>query len=333
MNDFIGIIAGGGNLPIEIAHLCKSNKIGVCIAFVAQSEELHHITQDDFIHHNTFGIGEVGKILEFFTNHKVKYVTFAGKVVRPKFSDIKADIIGLKLLGLIVKQSLKGDDNLLKICANFVESFGFVVISPSSISNICRTGNNHGDKDSNAATNNKNNCCDVEPGNNNCSSDYKKHQPSYSNRSGYDEDNCNNNINPNITCTISTPSARDLIDIDIGVSVLLKLGDADVGQSIIVCDGYVLGIEAAEGTDNLIKRCSKLRGHKNGGVLVKTMKKSQDKRLDVPAIGENTIAILGENGFNGVAIHDKVIVINNESTIKCANKLGIFINIINITNI
>ncbi|WP_425364068.1 LpxI family protein [Candidatus Tisiphia endosymbiont of Hybos culiciformis] len=126
--------------------------------------------------------------------------------------------------------------------------------------------------------------------------------------------------------TIMVPSEIDNTDIELGMKLLDSIGQIDVGQSVIVDNGYIIGIEAAEGTDNLIKRCSHLRNSSTSGVLVKMMKKGQDTRIDIPTIGPDTINNLANYGYKGVAIQkEKVIVIELERTIELANKYGLFI--------
>ncbi len=126
--------------------------------------------------------------------------------------------------------------------------------------------------------------------------------------------------------TIIVPSATDNTDIELGMKLLDSIGHLDVGQSVIVDNGYIIGIEAAEGTDNLIKRCSYLRKNSTGGVLIKMMKKGQDTRIDIPTIGPETIKNLANYGYKGVAIQkEKVMVIELERTIELANKCRLFI--------
>lgn len=133
--------------------------------------------------------------------------------------------------------------------------------------------------------------------------------------------------------TNALPLEQDVKDIEFGLEVLSALSKMDVGQAVIIENGYVLGIEAAEGTDNLIARCAKLRKNIKGGVLVKTMKSTQDNRLDIPAIGPDTILNLAKYNYNGIAIEeDNVIIINQELTIKLANEHEIFIIRKNVSN-
>lgn len=122
------------------------------------------------------------------------------------------------------------------------------------------------------------------------------------------------------------PSPSDQIDLKLGIKILAQLGLFDVGQAVVVESGYVLGIEAAEGTDNLISRCASLRKKPRGGVLVKMIKQGQDARLDIPVIGPQTISNLANFGYNGLALQrDRVIIIDPELTFALANQHQLFI--------
>ena len=126
--------------------------------------------------------------------------------------------------------------------------------------------------------------------------------------------------------TNKEPNENELHDIDIGMELIEKISEFDVGQSVVIEDGYVLGIEAAEGTDELIKRCFKLRKNKiKSGVLVKTIKKNQTFKADLPIIGVETIRSLKESNFAGIGISEEVIIVDESSVVKIANEAGIFI--------
>jgi DUF1009 family protein len=123
------------------------------------------------------------------------------------------------------------------------------------------------------------------------------------------------------------PDQDDLKDIEIGKTVLAKLSDMDIGQATIVENSYVLGIEAAEGTDSLIKRCADLkRETMRKGVLVKMKKTMQDKRLDLPTIGTNTIDYVYKANLRGIAVNTNgSIIISLPEVITLADKYGIFV--------
>ena len=77
----------------------------------------------------------------------------------------------------------------------------------------------------------------------------------------------------------------------------------DIGQAAIVESGAVIGVEAVEGTDALIARCAELKKKDKGGVLVKSCKPQQDKDLDLPTIGPETVEACAKAGLNGIAVH------------------------------
>ena len=55
------------------------------------------------------------------------------------------------------------------------------------------------------------------------------------------------------------PDAVARNDIALGARVARALGRLDIGQAVVVQQGLVLGVEAIEGTDELVRRCAALR--------------------------------------------------------------------------
>ena len=115
-------------------------------------------------------------------------------------------------------------------------------------------------------------------------------------------------------------------DIERGVDVVRALGAADVGQAAIVQDGIVLGVEAVEGTDALLRRCADLRREGPGGVLVKLSKPGQEKRADLPTIGTDTVARAKEAGLRGIAVEAGLtLIIASDAVIEAADAAGLFV--------
>ena len=115
-------------------------------------------------------------------------------------------------------------------------------------------------------------------------------------------------------------------DIQRGLVVAKTLGTVDVGQSVVVQQGLVLGVEAIEGTDALIARCASLKREGLGGVLVKTAKPQQDNRYDLPTIGPDTIAAAIKAGLRGIVIEaGRSFLVEREKTIAMADEANIFI--------
>lgn len=122
------------------------------------------------------------------------------------------------------------------------------------------------------------------------------------------------------------PSETDNVDIAHGIKVAKLLGQADVGQAVIVQQGLVLSVEGIEGTARLIKRTKELKRKGDGGVLVKVSKPNQERRVDLPTIGTQTVRDIKEAGFKGIAVEaESVLIADCEQTIRLADKLGIFI--------
>ena len=262
----LGIIAGNGDLPDEIANIYVGSG-GDCFIASVDKDKIYND-----IPYKKFALGAVGAILEYFEENKVEDVIIIGGIERPDLKSLRVDWGGTMLLATIAKQRFLGDDNVLKIVMTHVRRQGFNVISPLDI-----LAKNSG----------------------------------------------------KLVFSTTLPASSDNEDIEVGSSVLKTMGSLDVGQSVIVCDGYVLGIEAAEGTDNLIRRCDLLRKKDKGGVLVKRSKKGQDMRLDIPVIGPQTIFCLVKHGFNGLAIEkDGVIIIKPKETQNLLDEHGLFLEFI-----
>lgn len=115
-------------------------------------------------------------------------------------------------------------------------------------------------------------------------------------------------------------------DIKKGQEILRQMAPADVGQSVIVQQEMTLGVEAIEGTDKLIERCSESKRDGPEGILVKMRKTNQEVRVDLPTIGPDTIKKLHEAGFRGAAIEAQgTIILNKPEVIELANQYGIFL--------
>jgi len=128
------------------------------------------------------------------------------------------------------------------------------------------------------------------------------------------------------------PSGDSKHDIRKAFEVVNALGVHDIGQAAVVVGGHVLAVEAAEGTDEMLKRCAKLsqwgrgRTKKRMGVLVKTPKPNQEIRVDMPTIGPRTISLAAEAGLAGIALKGgNVLIADRESTVRLADEMGLFI--------
>jgi len=122
------------------------------------------------------------------------------------------------------------------------------------------------------------------------------------------------------------PNPQSEADIKHGLRIARALGALDIGQAVIVQQGLVLGVEAIEGTDGLLRRCAKLRREGLGGALVKIAKPGQERRADRPTIGPRTVALAAEAGLAGIAVEaGATIVLDRDEVIGAANLAGLFV--------
>lgn len=127
-----------------------------------------------------------------------------------------------------------------------------------------------------------------------------------------------------LTKTKPDKIAKD--DIKHGFEKSKQIGSLDIGQSVVIQQGIILGVEAVEGTDNLIKRCSDIKREGVGGVLVKTKKPQQERRVDLPTIGVSTVENANKAGLRGIAVEvGQVLVVDLDKVIAKADELGMFV--------
>jgi DUF1009 family protein len=272
-NGALGIIAGGGELPLAIAEAASSagrDVFIIAIAGLAQEKELGKFR------HGVAGIGELGKMLALLKQANCSEITFAGRVPRPNFSAVKFDARGAMALPKLLAAALKGDDALLRAVLGVFEREGLTVIGSDEAARalVAQEG----------------------------------------------------------TIGRAAPSERDRTDITRGFAVLRAMGALDIGQAAIVCEGLVLAVEAAEGTDEMLRRAAVLpetiRGTAEArrGVLVKAPKPAQERRVDLPVIGARTVELAAAAGLSGIAVESEAVLIMNRSAVAAAiDRAGLFL--------
>ena len=107
-----------------------------------------------------------------------------------------------------------------------------------------------------------------------------------------------------------------------GIRIAQGITDLDIGQSVVVRKGTVLAVEAFEGTDSMLKRAGTFKT--DDLIFVKTVKRDQDYRFDVPIFGEQTLNVMRDCNIRTAALEvDRVIMLDKDSLLKKANALGI----------
>jgi DUF1009 family protein len=122
-------------------------------------------------------------------------------------------------------------------------------------------------------------------------------------------------------------------DLAFGRKCLGDLSAYDCGQAVVVADQRIIAIEAVEGTDAMLDRVAQLReqgrwrakGAK--GMLVKGPKRGQDLRVDLPAIGPQTVASAARAGLRGLAVAaGRVLILDRAAVAASAAKSGLFLH-------
>lgn len=260
----VGIVAGGGDVPIRIAEACRTAGREVFVLALEGQADPDTLDADAWIR-----LGEAGRGLDLLREAKVEELTFVGRVERPSLRQLRPDIRTARFLAKLGK-SVLGDNSLLSAIAREMEREGFRMVAPESI------------LDGLLAVEGR----------------YGAH----------------------------APDQLALDDVARGVEVARALGAIDVGQAVIVQQGHVLGVEAAEGTDGLIGRCAGLRLAGEGGVLVKIAKPGQDRRIDLPTVGPDTVAAAAAAGLRGIAVEaGGALVIDRDRLARAADDAGLFV--------
>ncbi len=110
--------------------------------------------------------------------------------------------------------------------------------------------------------------------------------------------------------------------IEHGIEIAKGAADLDIGQGAVVRHGTVLAVEAYEGTDPMLKRAGSFKTEDL--IFVKTVKRQQDYRFDVPVFGERTLDVMHESGIRTAALEvGRVLILDKAAILNHAKKLKI----------
>jgi UDP-2,3-diacylglucosamine hydrolase len=123
---------------------------------------------------------------------------------------------------------------------------------------------------------------------------------------------------------------RDQADAKRAAAIVAALGAVDVGQGAVVQQGLCLGVEALPGTDAMLAGVAALppalRPAGARGLFYKAPKPGQDRRIDLPALGPETVRRAAESGLGGIAFEaGGVICLNVSEMVAEATARGLFL--------
>ena len=125
----LGILAGAGALPREVAEACRSAGLSV---FVIDLEGAAADWAGGFPHERV-SLGQVGRVLSLLEAHGCDAVTMAGSLVRPSLACVRFDRKGLAFLPRVARLFRRGDDGLLVGIAKLFEEEGFRIIGAETL--------------------------------------------------------------------------------------------------------------------------------------------------------------------------------------------------------
>ncbi len=112
-------------------------------------------------------------------------------------------------------------------------------------------------------------------------------------------------------------------DIAAGRAKAKALADLDIGQTLVLKNRHVVAVEGAEGTDRAILRAGELAGP--GTTVIKVARTAQDRRLDQPAVGPETVRAMVRAGSGALWIEAGLPFFGREEAAAEADAHGIAI--------
>jgi len=127
-----------------------------------------------------------------------------------------------------------------------------------------------------------------------------------------------------------TLTERDRADAGRAAVIVGALGRVDVGQGAVVQQGLCLAVEALPGTDAMLAGVAAipaaLRPAGARGVFYKAPKPSQDRRVDLPALGPETVRRVAAAGLGGIAFEaGGVICLDLPAMVAACEEAGLFL--------
>lgn len=127
------------------------------------------------------------------------------------------------------------------------------------------------------------------------------------------------------------PSEADRRDVARACEILRAASGLDIGQGVVVAQGQCLALETLPGTAAMLEFAGRhigLRPNPNGakGVFYKAPKAGQDRRIDLPTLGPDTIDQAAAAGLAGIAWEaGGVILLDRAESVRRAEEAGLFL--------
>ncbi len=263
--DTLGLIAGQGQLPFELARAAQgAGRRVVAIALRGFADAALESAVDSC---HWLAVGELDALLRTLSKEGAREAVLVGTVAKHVlFADADALRLDARAAALLAGLADRGDDAILRAIAAVLEAEGIRVVGQGELA------------------------------------------PELLAPRGP------------LGCVTATPAQLD--DVAFAWPLAKAVGQLDFGQTVVVREKTVLAVEAIEGTDAAIRRGGALG--REGAVVVKVCKPTQDPRFDLPAIGPATLESLREARASLLAVEaGRTLVVERERFVREADALGI----------
>ena len=298
----IAIIAGAGRLPAALAQALTALTTPPLIC------ALEGFLPEGLVPDIQFRVERLMPFLRSLSDQGVTHVIFAGAVSRPRLDPSLFDMATAQIVPRLLAAMQGGDDATLRTVIALFEEAGFEVvgvpdIAPGLFLSPGLYGAGFAVQQITANAEN--------PG-------ATVHQITAEGGIG------------GATVHQITVSPADQADTDRAAAIVAALGAVDVGQGAVVAQGLCLAVETLPGTDQMLDFVARTARRPNPagarGVFYKSAKPGQDRRIDLPTIGLETLTRAHAAGLAGIAFPAAdVIVLDQKDVLQTAEKLGLFL--------
>ena len=252
--EILGIIAGNGVYPRELAHAARKAGVQKIVAAAFIDETDRSIEQNaDTV--EWLRVGQLGRLLKFFRDNAVHLAIMAGQIAPKNLFDLRPDV---KALVVLAKLKQRNAESIFTAIADELKKENVELLPAVTF---------------------------------------------------LDDQLASNGLIGG-----SKLSRAEQDDVDLGWSIAKEIARLDIGQTIIVKNGTILAVEAFEGTNDAIKRGGALA--REGAVMIKVAKPSQDMRFDVPVVGVETVKVASEAKLRVIAVEaGKTLLLERDKVI------------------
>nr|WP_244571168.1 LpxI family protein [Mesorhizobium carmichaelinearum] len=128
----VGIIAGGGSLPVEVA--AGSAGQGYPPFIILMEGEADRLSELCRYEHETLALEAIGSLVPLLKRHRITHLVLAGEIKRrPRLTHLRPSVSLLAVIPIVVMALARGDDGLLKVVARGLEARGIKVMGAHEI--------------------------------------------------------------------------------------------------------------------------------------------------------------------------------------------------------